>query len=226
MSGALLDASPVATEDDENEWLIALFLVLLIVDANAYRPLTATQRRRARDLLRVRFEDAALRNAQRVIANLLSVDEWQAAVSQEIASYARQMAVAGAGTMPSAAVRQFAEVQVAEQMPFLDGFGVAVAAGMLTLAQIASRTRLYGGVGWASYFMSQGESAPLYAVEQWISRDDRGTCFVCAQRSGRYFLPGQGPMPGTDCRGGGNCRCERRQVIDREIWQRLTGRVA
>lgn len=226
MSDALLDAPPVTEQDDSDEWIIAWIVVLLLLGANAARPLTLTQRRRARDLLRVAFEDGALRWAQRVTAGQIDALAWHDGVATMIADYARQQAVAGAGTMPDAATQEFVRQQVAEQRPFLDGFAAAIAAGALSLAAIASRTKLYGSAGWAAHWVAQGSTAPTYAVELWVARDDRNTCAPCAALNGKYFLPGQGEMPGSVCRGGGLCRCERRQVIDRAIWQRLTGRSA
>lgn len=227
MSDALLDAPPVEAEQDDSEaWLVAWAMLLLLLNANANRPLTMTQRARARKLLRVAFEDGSLRWAQRVTAGQVDAAAWRVGVEDMIGDYARQMAVAGAGTMPDAATQQFVRQQVAEQRPFLDGFAAAVAAGALSIAALAARTKLYGASGWASHWQAQASSAPTYAVEQWIARDDKGTCSPCAALNGRYFLPGEGAMPGSVCRGAGNCRCERRQVIDRAIWQRLTGRRA
>lgn len=222
MSDTLLDAPPVTEQDDGDAWLIAWALLLLLLGANAARPLTATQRKRARDLLRMRFENAALRYAQRVTSGGLDVDQWQAAVGDEMASYTRTMAVAGAGTLPNAQVRQLAESEIRRQMPFLAGFAAALAG--MSIAAIANRTRLYGGVGWGMFWRAQGSTASEGIVERWISRDDNRTCSVCASFSGRYYLPGVGPMPGAVCLGAGNCRCERVQVVDRVIWQRLAGR--
>lgn len=225
MSDALLDTPPIEAEQDDSEaWLVAWVTVFLLANSNANRVLSATQRRRARNVLRLKFEDDALRWAQRVTAGQIDAPAWRAGVGAMIADYARQMAIAGAGTMPDEAVQQFVTQQVAEQQPFLERFGGMVAAGMLSVGLMAARTKLYGGVGWASYWRGQGSRAPNYAVELWISRDDNRTCQPCAALNGRYFLPGQGSMPGSVCLGAGNCRCERRQVIDREIWQRLTGR--
>lgn len=221
MSDALLDAPPV-TEQESNPWLEAWVIVLLLLGANAARTLSFTQRKRARDLLRVRFEDAALRVAQRVTAGQLNVDAWQAAVNDELGIYTRAMAVAGAGTLPNTEVRAVAETEIERQMPFLASFAAAVAAGGLSVAAIAARTKYYGKSPWGVYFVAQGSTAPDYTVHRWVSRDDNRVCSRCAPLHGRYFLPTEGPWPGWACLG--ICRCERIQVVDREQWQRLTGR--
>lgn len=223
MSDALTDTVPVE-QDDRNEWLIALVIVLLLINGNANRPLSPAQRKRVRDLLRIKFEMDATRNAVRV-TNGLPVDEWQLAVGAMVADYIRQMAVAGAGTLPSAAVQQAAFAEIQRQAPFLAGFASAITQGM-SQGAIAARTKLYGAPGWAMYHVAQGSIAGDGIVEQWISRDDRNTCAVCSRRSGQFYLPGVGPMPASDCYGFGACRCERIQIYDPQMWARLSGRRA
>lgn len=222
MSDALLDAPRVQEQNDNEEWMLAWTIVFLLLGANAARQLTATQRKRARDLLRVRFEDAALRNAQRIIAGQLDIDAWQATVTGDIADYTRQMAIAGAGTLPSAPVQEVARQEIQRQAPFLTGFAAAIVAGGLSIAQIAARTKYYGKSPWGVYFVAQGSAARDYTVDRWVTRDDNRVCSNCAPMHGRYFLPTEGPWPGWSCLG--VCRCERVQVVDRERWQRLSGR--
>jgi hypothetical protein len=222
MSDTFADAPPVTDQDNGDAWLIAWAITLLLVNGNAARTLTATQRKRARDLLRVRFEDAALRNAQRIMAGQLDIDAWQTTVGGDIADYTRQMAVAGAGTLPTAQVQQVAESEIGRQAPFLAGFAGAIAAGGLSVLRIASRTKYYGKPPWGVYYVAQGSTAGEGIVDRWITRDDNRVCRNCAPMHGRYFLPTEGPWPGWACLG--ICRCERVQVVDRAIWQRLTGR--
>lgn len=225
MSDALLDAPPVTTEQDDSEaWIIAWAIALLLVNGNANRVLSATQRSRARGLLRVKFEDDALRWAQRVAAGQVTPEAWRVGVGSMVADYARQMAVAGAGTMPDAVVQAQVRREIANQDSFLDRFGGLVAAGALSVAAMAARTRLYGSAGWGLFWKAQERDARDYEVALWISRDDNRTCSLCAPRNGQYYLLGQGPFPGLDCLGAGACRCERRRVVDRQVWERLTGR--
>lgn len=214
MSDALLDV-PIAEpkQDDKDVWIVAWAVVLLLMNGNANRSLSPSQRRRARSLLRIKFEMDALRYAERIAAGSISPDEWREGVRAIMTGYARQMAVAGAGTMPALPVQQAIAAKLEEQEPYLARFGALV--GTLSVAAIAARTRLYGGTGWGA-----GDGV----VEQWISRDDRATCRVCAPRHGQYYLPGQGPMPGLDCLGGGACRCERRPEQNLEMYAQLGGR--
>lgn len=222
LSDALLDVPPVQEqENDTSEWLIAWATILLLINGNAARVLTATQRKRARDLLRVKFEQDAARNALRVTDGNLLPDAWRLAVMGMITGYARQMAVAGAGTLPPQAIQQSTAQEIARQMPYLARFAAAVAAGSMTASAIAARTKLYGKSGWQAYYMAQGSTAGDNIVERWISRDDKNTCSLCAPRHGQYYLPGQPPWPG-DCLG--SCRCERVQVVDAAIFARLSGR--
>jgi hypothetical protein len=222
MSDTFAEAVPVTQqEDDREEWLVAWALVLLLLNANANRPLNPAQRRRARDLLRVKFEDDATRNAEAVTGGALAVSAWQAAMMGSITDYTRQMAVAGAGTMPNQTVQQAAIAEIQRQAPFLAGFAKAVAQGALSEGRIAHRAKMYGGSGWGMFYRAQGSTAGDGIVEQWISRDDRNVCSLCAPRHGRYYLPGQPPFPGACL---GSCRCERIQVVDFQIWRRLMGR--
>lgn len=230
MSDALLDAPPVEAQDDSDEWLLAWAIVLLMLNANAAMPLTMTQRARARRLLRIAFEDGALRWAQRVTAGQIDAPAWQAGVAGMIADYARQMAVAGAGTMPSAEVQEFVAQQIDEQMPFLERFGGLVAAGALSVAAMAARTRLYGGVGWGAHWAAQEDSLTQQygVIVHYRARDDRGTCSPChqAQARGPYIVGTNHPVPGSVCRGGGLCRCTLEFEYNPTEYARLTGRRA
>lgn len=222
MSDAFAGAVPATEEQDERqEWLIAWAVVLLLLAANANRPLTPKQRKRARDLLRTQFEQDVTRQAQSVATGTQTPAAWQLAVAAILAAYMRQMAVAGAGTMPAATVQQAVSEEMQRQAPFLDGFAAAVAQGGLSIPQMASRAKLYGKAAWGIFYLAQGSTAGDGIVERWVTRDDKFVCRVCAPRHGRYFLPGEGPMPGTDCLG--SCRCERVQEPNPQIYARLTG---
>jgi hypothetical protein len=128
--------------------------------------------------------------------------------------------------LPNRTVQQIAIAEIRRQAPFLAGFAQALAQGSMSVSRVAARTKQYGASGWALYHVAQGSTAGDGIVERWVSRDDNSTCPICSRRSGQYFLPGVGPMPATDCYGGGHCRCERVQEVNREIWARLTGRRA
>ena len=226
-SGDLADMPTLPPAQDENRWVLALALLLLLIGGNTRQPLTNQQRDRARNLLRLNFEHNVAHLAARV-AGGGSVADWQGAMQGTITDYAHQMAVAGAGTLPRQQVRDSVDERLAEQWGYLAGFAVTVAAKKTTeqpmsLVAIAARAGLYGAAGWASWFVGNEQDANAGYVCNYISRDDRGTCGPCseAERNGPY-LPSQGPYPGSVCLGAGNCRCERVTVYDPEAYARLT----
>jgi len=217
---------PAAPESSNGEWLAAFALLLLLVRGNPRRRLTPQMSQRARRLLRGNFDSAMRSLANQVAGGALTVPAWQAQMQNALSGYVRQMAVAGRGRLPSPAMVARIEARLADQWPYLNRFALEqMARGMagrpLTAAQIASRSRTYGATGWGAYFEAQGEDAEAGIVEQWISRDDRAVCRVCAPRHLQWFLPGQGPMPGLDCLGA--CRCERVPQYNPDVYAQLTG---
>jgi hypothetical protein len=219
------DLAPVP-ESDNDDWLAALALVLLLVRGNARRRLPIQRRERARSLLRGRFDTLAATLAGGVAAGTIPVQVWQANMQTALAGYTRQMAVAGTGRLPALATRGAIDEQLAGQWPFLSRFALTIAARLdvdrpLSQAQIAARSRSYGAAGWGAFFLAQGEGAGAGMVEQWISRDDRRTCRLCAPRHLQYYLPATGPQPGWDCLG--RCRCVRVAMFAPDIYAELTG---
>jgi hypothetical protein len=223
-AGEPVDFAP-APEADNDDWLAALALVLLLTRGNVRRRLPAQRRGRARVLLRGRFDTLAAQLASGVAAGSISVQQWQANMQNALSIYTRQMAVAGTGRLPTVATRRAIDDQLAGQWPYLTRFALAIAARDLadrpmSERQIAARARSYGAVAWGAFFQAQGDHAEPGMVEQYITRDDRRTCRLCAPRHLQYYLPGQGPMPG-DCLG--ICRCVRVQVFAPDIYAELTG---
>lgn len=73
---------------------------------------------------------------------------------------------------------------------------------------IESRLIQYGGTGRAEYYRaSELVDSDQNTVERY--RANAGACSKCLPYNGKYFLPGEGPMPGDVCLGKGHCRCER-----------------
>jgi hypothetical protein len=217
---------PAAPEPDNDDWLAALALLLLLVLGSPRRKLTAAASQRARRLLRGNFDNAMRRLADQVSSGAISVPAWQRAMQGNLSGYVRQMATAGKGQLPSAPFRRRLDARLAEQWPYLDRFAVeqmarALGGRPMSLAAIASRSRSYGATAWGAFFEAQGEDAEAGMVEQWISRDDRRVCRVCAPRHLQYFLPAQGPFPGWDCLG--LCRCLRVPMYAPDIYAQLTG---
>lgn len=219
---------PAADEESGDGWLVALAVLLLLGGVNANGRIAGPQRLRARDALRRAFEAETTVLARRM-AGGLAAGPWLRQLSAAIASYARQMAVAGAGRLPSVATRAAVEAVLARQVDFRRRFAtlaaVREAVGRpLSEAALAARTRLYGAAGWGAFFLARGEDAGDGMVEMWVTHDDERVCVNCAPRDGRYFLPGQPPFPGWDCLG--QCRCERVPEYNPVIHAELMRRVA
>lgn len=206
-AGEILSAQP-PQQDHTDEWLIAFVLLLLLLGANAGGILTPAQRKRARTLLRSKYEVDTLRIAAAVAAGNLAVALWQAQLTDSFATYTRAMAIAGGGTMPVQPVLAAMEQRIAQQQPYLDGFAAQVDEGM-TAPGISARSRMYGGVAYGGFWLAQGLAAGAGAMEEWIAVDDGGTCSVCASLNGQRFPAGQPPFPGDVCLGAGHCRCVR-----------------
>jgi hypothetical protein len=98
MSDTFADAPVVQEESSLDEWLIAWALLLLLLNANANRVLTITQRLRARTLLRANYEQSVQGLANSVSGGAMAAAEWTTQMQLAYGGYARQMAVAGAGT--------------------------------------------------------------------------------------------------------------------------------
>lgn len=138
-NGDLPTLSPPA--HDGNEWPIALLAVLLLTRANTTRPLSAAKRRQARTTLRATFEANMGALAVAVTTARLTVGAWQDIMQKDIGSYSRQMAVAGAGTLPGAATQAAVEAGLAEQWPYLQSFALVLATKGTALAASGSVVR-------------------------------------------------------------------------------------
>jgi hypothetical protein len=224
--GTLTDLPVSATKQDDNDgWLLALALLALLLNGADITAMSQAERTRARDLLRRQYQTKTRRLAAGVAAG--SIRDWQTGMKESIELYARQMAIAGAGGLPSTATRQATDGRLSSQWSFLTRFAVTLLAGrfagqMMSEAAIAARSNLYGGTGWGSYYLGQGDRPNRGYVDQWITQDDGRVCDRCAPRHRRYFLPNGGPMPGWDCRG--DCRCERVRIYNPQIYAQLGGR--
>ena len=213
-------------QSQDKAWQLALLAVFLLLGQKSNKRLSDSQSRRARDLLRKRFEAQSESLAFRLTSGNLKVIAWQQSFYASLASYSRQMTAAGVGQLPNTETRAAVESRLAGQISFLERFTLQVVARRLvgrplTTIAIAARSERYGAVGWGSYFLGQGSDAAYGWVEQWITRDDKQVCRVCGPRHGNYYLPGEGPMPGWDCLG--DCRCEREPEYNPAEYVRLAG---
>lgn len=212
-------------ESDNNDWLAALALLLLLLRGTTRRRLSTQRRERGRRLLRSNFDRSVDQLASTVTQGNMPMWVWQVSMQSALSTYMRQMAIAGAGRLPSVAMRQTVDRRLGEQWPFLRRFAtLQVARNMverpMSERAIASRSRSYGASAWGAFFQAQGDGAGEGYVEQYITRDDRFVCRLCAPRHLQYYLPGQPPFPG-DCLG--VCRCVRQLIFAPDIYAQLTG---
>jgi len=97
-------------------------------------------------------------------------------------------------------------------------------ARKMTTDQVAARSRMYKGRGYQKFWEFNEQDAGEDVVVDYIAVDDPSTCSPCkAAEAGSPYLPGQGPMPGSICLGGGHCRCERSRRVDAEAAAQLRG---
>lgn len=206
-------------------------------DAPPWLPLLSLPRSpQARTAVMDAYQDAHAERMAQLTADLeagrLTVAEWQAGARRanaELLDAARSLG----GQMTVATLRRVEEIE-REQAAYLQRFADQLAALRLyrampaarrdatgpglaewTAAYIAHRLASYSGAARGLFFAaSEGGAAygPGWIV-RYIARDDDRTCSACYDAQG-YYLPGEGPMPGDVCYGGGACRCRREAIYD------------
>lgn len=197
--------------EDPNRWPLARALVSRILNVPTIRPLNTQQRVKARDLLSVQYESNTRILAADVSAGQ-TVDSWYASMREIIGSYARQMATAGAGTIPRQPVRDAVDRNLSGQWGYLDRFAEVLDAGrrfgnMLSEAAIAARSMLYGSTGIGAWWRG-AEPVRSGVVVYYIARDTGNTCSNCsAAASNGPYDASLHPYPGEVCLGGSRCRC-------------------
>ena len=225
-NGTLTDLPLLAPAEDDNRWIIALALLLLLLGSTTVGTLNAAQRTRAQELLRTQYETQVGTLAATVSAGG-AVAAWQAGMQTTIANYSRQMAVAGAGTLPKPAVRAAVDTELRGQWGFLAAFAVTLIAGkVMSEAAIRSRAVLYGQTGVGSFWRGAQPAAGTGWITHYDALDDDGTCSPCseAERNGPYIMGSDHPVPGSVCLGRGRCRCKLRYEFNPTVYARLTGR--
>lgn len=214
--------------EDPNRWPLARALVARILNAPTIRPMNTQQRTKAKDLLGVQFESNTRIHAANVSAGE-TVDSWYTSMRSTIGSYARQMATAGAGTIPRLPVREAVDNILTGQWTYLDRFAEVLDAGrrvgnMLSEAAIAARSLLYGSTGIGAWWRG---SEPIRSgvVVYYIAQDTGNTCSNCsaAARNGPYDASLH-PYPGELCLGGSRCRCTLRYEQNPDLAAQIRSR--
>jgi hypothetical protein len=179
------------------------------------------------------FDDLAAGLARRLAAGDMGTAAWQAEMRDTVARQMMQQAQLGRGrTLLPSELERLREA-IDAQADYLQRFADEVAARKLRAetigdvepyseAYVRERGRMYAGEARAQYYEGIERRDPGW-VFLWVAMDDGGTCSVCAEASGQYYLAGEGPMPGRDCLARGKCRCRREEVWSPEVYARLTG---
>lgn len=242
-------AAGVQAEEDDDGAAVLLILAAVLGSraAHAKRPadilrrLAPRYRRPMVDAIQEHHATQAAQLADDLAAGRLTVAEWQQAARRLNQATIRTLAELGsaAGQIPGRMAETIRQIQL-EQAAYLQRFAEQIAisriaaarpdlfpAGVrvLTMAQIAARLAMYSGPGRALFFgIGEAEEGGAGYVAYYESVDDPNTCSECLEaEAGSPYLPGDGPMPGDVCLGGGNCRCWRELVYDPAEYARLTG---
>lgn len=224
-------------EQDED----AALLPLLLAGVRAAPGDTLDARIRAANRIQDNHAAEAQRLADELMAGKITVAEWQGRTRAANAAAIDAMAQLGSTRMTMQLQRRIDEIE-REQAAFLQRFADEVSArritdampqeqrdalGLLlatwTAAYIGRRAASYSGAARRVFFLAaEGDIGGQGWIIRYEAHDDDRTCSACLQAQG-YYLPGDGPMPGEVCYGGGACRCERVPVYDLALWQQLAG---
>lgn len=204
------------------------------VELIASGPATATLPARSlfaelRDTARTRFHATATNLADDLSNGKITVAEWQARMSDEIDGLLTRMTYLGRGdSLIPAAERAALDATLAREQAFLSRFADQIATREalgtpMSFAQIAARSQQYSGSAYGQWFAAkERRDSDPNAVVFYRARDDGSTCSPCLDaQDGSPYLPGDGPMPGQICLGGGHCRCIRETIIDAAAYRRL-----
>lgn len=233
---------PLREDDDKDP---ALLFWLLVGGGDA-----VSRRARINAATRVQDEHARLsvELADEFAAGRVSVADWQdrqrklnagalaamAALGNSRGTVALQERVTRSEQEQAAYLQRFADQVSGGKLtaPLLDGQIIGNGALLLwaawTAAYLARRAASYSGAGRGVFFAameSDGDGTGPGWIVRYDAVDDSSTCSACLDAQG-YYLPGDGPMPGDVCYGGGACRCERVPVYDPVIYAQLTGGAA
>lgn len=220
-------------DDDDPPWLPPL----LLLGAGS------AERTRRMDRLQDDHADEMARLVTELEAARMTVSQWQAAARKANATLLDAAVTLSGGRMTAALQQRMIEIEH-EQAAYLQRFADELSLRKLaapmpedgrrkallllmawSAAYLANRAASYSGAGRGLFFagLESGgaESGPGWVIHYQINHDER-LCSGCADAEG-YYLPGQGPMPGDVCLGGGFCRCERVPMFDEAMYRRLGG---
>jgi hypothetical protein len=184
------------------------------------------------DTLQDAFETDTRRYAQRLADGKATLSEWQSLMSYRIRRHIAEQTMAGKGTdlLSNADIQRLDSImrrETAYLSRFADQLAVGQARGeALSSGHIANRAEMYGGTARGEFFRANeyyavGGNANGWVCE-YITRGDSNVCSPCeGAGERRWYLPGQGPLPGQVCLGRARCRCRRDLVFDPIQYARL-----
>lgn len=158
---------------------------------------------------------------------------WQRASGARIVQHLVEQRALGAGRelreRDVSGLREAVQTQTTYLSRFADTLAIRRLKGQeLTAQGVAARAELYGGAGREAFFQALEQSEDVgrsNIVIRYEARDDDRTCPRCLAAEG-WYLPGNGPYPGSVCLGRGRCRCTRRAEYNPAVWRRLMGLTA
>lgn len=225
--------------DQERDEYASLLLTYAAADRAQSRRARITAANRVQEV----HAELSAQLARDFEARRIPLTEWQSRQRMLNASALAALSTLGSPRGTAALQRRIAEIE-RQQAAYLQRFADQLSAGRLAAAvedddrrsvlalwaawgaaYLARRAASYSGVGRGVFFEalegSGAEVGPGWVI-RYEARDDDRTCSRCADAQG-YYLPGDGPMPGEICYGGGWCRCERIAVYDPAMYAQLTG---
>ena len=186
---------------------------------------------RARDAASDVFETQARRLAEDYHHRRASLADWQRDMDATVRGLMTAQAMMGANTVKLAfavLVRLRADInaQAAYVSRFADDVAIRALRGKpMSAGEMGARAALYAGAAYGLYFYAheatEGAGREGY-VSKYAARDDRNTCTRCHAAEG-YYLPTDGPYPGSVCLGRSRCRCVRTLEYNPAEYRRLMG---
>lgn len=178
------------------------------------------------------FDDNVFRAARSFMRGQIPVFTLHANFLDEVVNDLYREATLGLGRelLPSELARL--RRTIVEQSAYLQRFMDEVAfrniiGNPYSEKYILARIKQYKGEGITQFYRFAETSLESRndTIIRYISVDDGGTCHKCiAAQNGGPYLPGRGPMPGSDtCLGRGHCRCRREPETNPAEARRLRG---
>lgn len=207
-------------DDAVNRALIALAALGIVSQVKDVRFPRWSERQQEATASRLqdRFAETVRGFAYKAIKDL---PDWHRSMSLTVQEHIVQQAMMGRmrPLLPSelATLDRVVEAQQRFALRFADEQASRLLMGNpFSVEYVAHRSELYNGEARAEFYrQKEEEEAEDGYVYDYISVDDNGTCQPCLDaEAASPYMAGDGPMPGSECSGGGFCRCTREARYD------------